>query len=152
MNRKLFIETLLLIVLSLVSGFAYTWVTKQGFFAEQNKPASTIQKELEIISIEKAKTYFDSRNAVFVDARHEFEYRAGHISGAVNIPRNEFLKYRSRIENIPVDKCLIVYCDGAECSSSIDLAVTMIESGTANVKVFFGGWQEWNEAKFPTEK
>jgi rhodanese-related sulfurtransferase len=151
-NGKLFREALLLIVAAIVSGFAYTFVTKQGFFAEGGKTPPAPMPDLEMISLPKAKTFFDSSNAVFVDARHEFEYKQGHIRGAVNVALNEFENHRSRLNNIPKDRMLIVYCDGAECSSSIALAVKLLESGSTNVKVFFGGWQEWKNANLPVEK
>ena len=105
-----------------------------------------------MISLATAKELFESNNALFIDARHEFDYQAGHIRGAVNIALNKFDTHLTRLNKISKDKLLIVYCDGAECNSSIELAVKLMESGFTNVKVFFGGWQEWNSAKLPIEK
>ena len=150
MKSKLLREVFVLIGAAIVMGFAYTFVTKQGFFLEK-KPSSAAPN-LEMISLARAKELFDSSAATFIDARREFDYKNGHIRGAINVALYEFKTQHLRIDSIPKDKMLIAYCDGAECSSSIELAVKLTESGSTNVKVFFGGWQEWRAAKFPTDK
>ena len=107
---------------------------------------------MEMITLAAAQELFASNNLLFIDARHEFDYQAGHIRGAVNIPLKMFDAQLARLNTIARDKLLIVYCDGAECNSSIELAVKLTESGFTNVKVFFGGWQEWSSAGLPIEK
>jgi rhodanese-related sulfurtransferase len=141
-------EALLLIAAAIALGFAYTFVTKQGFFSE-NKPASA--PGMEMVSIEKAKELYKSQGALFIDARHDFEYNMGHIHGAVNIALNKFDTHRTRIEGTPKEKMLIIYCDGVECNSSIELAIKLMELNFTNVKVFFGGWQEWKANNLPID-
>ena len=46
---------------------------------------------------------------------------------------------------------LITYCDGEDCNASIDLAADLKMMGFARVVFFFGGWQEWLTAGYPTE-
>jgi rhodanese-related sulfurtransferase len=150
--RQSLIEAFILIVAAIVLGFAYTFVTKQGFFVKTQAAPSTATSTMEMISLAKAEELFDSHNALFIDARHEFEYQAGHIYGAVNISLKMFEPHSTRLNKISKDKLLIVYCDGAECNSSIELAGKLMESGFTNVKIFFGGWQEWKSAKLPVEK
>jgi len=93
-----------------------------------------------MISLVKAKEVFESENALFVDARHEFDFQQGHIRGAVNVSLKDFDIHVAHVNKIPKDRLLIVYCDGAECNSSIELSVKLMESGFTNVKIFFGGW------------
>jgi rhodanese-related sulfurtransferase len=144
-------ETLLLIVAAALLGFAYTFVTKQGFFSERIvSPPQT--PNLEMIPSEKANALFESKEAIFIDARHEFEYQLGHIREAINIPLNEIDKHRKQLDTFPKEKILIVYCDGAECNSSIELAVKLMDLKFTNVKVFFGGWQEWKVKNLPIDK
>ena len=150
--RQSLLEALLLIVAAIVLGVAYTFVSKQGFFVQTRSVQPATNSNLEIISLEMAKDTFESHNALFIDARHEFDYQAGHIRGAVNVSLKIFDIHLARLNNISKDKLLIVYCDGAECSSSLKLAVKLMESGFTNVKVFFGGWQEWKSAKLPIDK
>jgi rhodanese-related sulfurtransferase len=150
--RQSLLEAFLLIVAAVCLGVAYTFVTHQGFFFKTQAVQSAAVSNLEMITLAAAKDLFTSSNTVFIDARHEFDYQAGHIRGAVNLPLKMFDAQSARLNNILKDKLLIIYCDGAECNSSIELAVKLTESGFTNVKVFFGGWQEWSSAKLPIEK
>jgi len=145
-------EALLLIGAAIIWGFAYTFVTNQGFFSKTQSAHSAPNPSIEMISLATAKDLFKSDKALFIDSRHEFEYNTGHIRGAMNIALKEFGTHIARLKNISKDKLLIIYCDGIECNSSIELTVKLMESGFTNVKVFFGGWQEWKSAELPVEK
>jgi rhodanese-related sulfurtransferase len=151
-HRQSIHEALLLITAATALGFTYTFVTKQGFFSENKPVSSATTPNIEMISLEKAKGLYESQGALFVDARHDFEYKMGHIHGAINIALKEIDAHRIRLENIPKEKMLIVYCDGAECNSSIELALKLMELKFTNVKVFFGGWQEWKANNLPIDK
>jgi rhodanese-related sulfurtransferase len=150
--RQSLLEASILIVAAIVLGFAYTLVTKQGFFVKTQPVHSAVTSNIEMISLAAAKELFNSNNALFIDARHEFDYRAGHIRGAVNVALNMFDAHVLQLNTNSKEKLLVIYCDGAECNSSIELAVKLMELGFTNVKVFFGGWQEWNSDKLPIEK
>ncbi|RPI04431.1 MAG: hypothetical protein EHM64_09970 [Ignavibacteriae bacterium] len=150
--RQTFYEALLLIAAAIILGFAYTYATKQGFFAKTQPAPAVALANIDMISLDQARGAFESRQSVFVDARHEFDFLAGHIQGAVNIPLKMYGTLQSRLGGVAKDKLLIVYCDGAECNSSIELSIKLLESGFTNVKVFFGGWQEWKSAGLPTEQ
>ncbi len=144
-SRQSILEALLLIAAAAALGFSYTFVTKQGFFSKGNPAISASAANLEMISLEKAKEFYESQGALFIDSRHDFEYKIGHIHGSINIPLNEFDKRRDLLEDIPKEKILIVYCDGVECNSSLELAMKLMEFRYTNVKIFFGGWQEWRK-------
>ncbi len=141
-HRKVILEALLLIAAAAVLGFAYTFVAKQGFFFKGNPFLSATKTNLEMISLEKAKEFY---------ARHEFEYKMGHIHRSINIPLNEIDTRRVQLESISKEKMLIIYCDGAECNSSIELALKLTEIKYTNVKIFFGGWQEWKTHNYPVD-
>jgi rhodanese-related sulfurtransferase len=111
-----------------------------------------MQRGLEMVPLSKAKELFESGLVLFLDSRHEYEYNAGHIRGAVNVPLNKFINGDEFLGGIPRDKTLVVYCDGSECNSSIELAIKLEESGFINVKIFFGGWKEWKSSGLPVEK
>jgi rhodanese-related sulfurtransferase len=151
-HRQIIHEALLLITAAIVLGFAYTFVTKQGFFSENKPTLSAATPNMEMISIEKAKELYESQGALFVDARHDFEYKMEHIHGAINIALKEVDTHRILLEGTPKEKILIVYCDGVECNSSIELALKLMELKFTNVKVFFGGWQEWKANNLPIDK
>jgi len=58
------------------------------------------------------------------------------------------------LENIslPYDNPIVVYCDGSECQSSTNLAKHLAEKDYADIRVFFGGWEEWKNSELPIEQ
>lgn len=76
-------------------------VNMAGFVAENIlKGKVNIIQWRDIPSIDKTK-------AMIIDSRTKEEYDFGHIEGAINIPVDEI---RSRLNEIPRDKKIIVYC------------------------------------------
>ena len=95
---------------------------------------------------------YQTGSALFVDARHDFDYKLGHIKGALNVPLKEYDGTKSLLASVPKDRLIIAYCDGAECNSSIELSAKLMNDGFKNVRIFFGGWHDWLSARLPTEK
>ena len=85
-----------------------------------------------------------------VDVREPEEYDAGHLPGAVNIPRG-LLEFRVDAHPILCDRgCTIVM----QCQSggrSALAAVTMQELGYKNVVNLAGGFAAWKTAGMPVE-
>jgi len=152
--RRSYRESLMIFGAAVVLGFSYTAITEKGYF-QQKKPVSHLRKLAQLapamISLEEAKALYDSSKAVFIDARHPFEYQQGHIRGAINVPLAEFEKKSDVLSKLPSNKVLVTYCDGVECNSSLELASKLYDAGLSNVKVFFSGWQEWTSHKLPIE-
>lgn len=139
-------EAGLLLLASTLLGFAYSFVTKKGFFGtpqHASAPAAAVAPEF--ISYEEAVQLYNAGTALFVDARHEYDYNLGHIKGAINVPLKDFSLETSALASVPREKLIITYCDGAECNSSIELAQKLSAAGFTNVKMFFGGWNEWKQ-------
>lgn len=148
-------EAAIIALCASVLGFIYTGITRKGLFAEESSgepvgfhsgAASTI------IQVDEARELHESGRAVFIDARHPFEFALGHIPDAVNIPLSEFEKRRDQIDSLPRDKVLVTYCDGVQCNSSIALATRLREVGYQNVRIFFAGWNEWQAGNLPVTK
>jgi rhodanese-related sulfurtransferase len=104
------------------------------------------------ITLSQAYDLFQRHKAVFLDARHESEYRLGHIKGAISLPFNEFEKHAVQLGGLPVDTTLVTYCDGGECDLSMKLAFELSQKGFRRVKVYYGGWAEWVSSNHPIEK
>ena len=104
--------------------------------------------EPQAIKLEQAFALY-KKNILFIDARDESDYLAGHITGAINIPFEDLDNYKEKIEQIPKDKPVVVYCAGSECDLSVLLGDILFERGYKQVYVFFGGWVEWQGAKYP---
>lgn len=139
-----------------VLGFSYTATFKKGLFRDTSKDSVTLldrtNANLPIIDLATARGLFESGSALFVDGRYEFDYKLGHIKGAINIPLKDFEVLRASLASLPKDKTIVTYCDGAECNSSIELAAKLFTEGFTDVRIFFGGWNEWNAHQLPTEK
>jgi rhodanese-related sulfurtransferase len=104
------------------------------------------------ISLDYAMMKFQSRNTIFLDARYPEDFKAGRIKGAINLPYEESEEYAPQVlPQLPKEEEIIAYCDGTECESSLLLARELREMGYKDVKVFFGGWQEWLKAGLPVE-
>lgn len=148
-------ESGLIICAAVVLGFSYTFFSGKGFFEKSESPATVTSARSGSaptpITLAEAEKLYESKGAVFVDARHYFDFRRGHIPSAINIPLAEFDSHRATVAALPRDTVIIVYCDGSECNSSIELAAKLYESGIGGVRIFFGGWQEWTNNNLPTE-
>lgn len=110
------------------------------------------QHPVEEIDLGRARQFFTGGVAIFLDAREFEDYWAGHIEGAVSVPYTEFQDNSASVEQLDRSTCLVTYCDGDECQSSIDLAVRLSEMGFTDVWFYFGGWNEWSAAGLPIVK
>jgi rhodanese-related sulfurtransferase len=146
-------EGLVIALCAIALGFTYTYVQHKGFFDNGTShtvvPPSVVAPSM--IHVEGAKRLFDSGGALFIDARHSFDYNLGHIKGAISLPLNEFDQHATLLDSLPKTKVLITYCDGIECNSSIELAAKMYEAGISDVRIFFDGWEEWERQHYPVE-
>ena len=100
----------------------------------------------------EAEELFSMNESLFIDSRNAEAFKAGRIYGAVNIPYEEKTDISFLSEfSIPKEKSLVVYCDGSECQSSMGLSKFLREQGFTDIKVFFGGWKEWQMEGLPVE-
>jgi rhodanese-related sulfurtransferase len=116
---------------------------------EEHEPSKTITPTA--ITADQAYKIFISGAALFLDARMEAEFDAGHIKGAMSFPLKKFDKLYPNISNLSKEKIIVCYCDGSGCDLSIDLAKKLAETGFRNVKIFYSGWNDWKERKYPME-
>lgn len=148
-------EAVVILFAAAVLGFAYTFVMKKGLFlphaAQSAAPVAGASTPPVFISLEEAIALHKGGNALFVDARHAFDFHLGHITGAINVPLADFDLSKSPLARMPKDTLIVTYCDGADCNSSIELARKLSEAGFTNVKMFFGGWNEWQQHHLQTE-
>lgn len=152
---KLFSQIAIIVVLSFVLGLAmnYSLVRQylqgdftHGFISEEDYPNITF------ITLAEAEDLFLQGAAAFIDSRTAEKFRAGRILGAVNVPFEED-RSEDRLDRIsfPEDRILVIYCDGSDCQSSVQLAKVLHERGYLSLKVFFGGWKEWLREGLPIE-
>lgn len=107
-----------------------------------------------IIGIDLAQTvnFYNTKAAVFIDARDQWDFSTLHIEGAINIPEFSFESSDTTLNSFPKSKLFVVYCDGDDCDISKRLANQMLKLGFRNTFVFLGGIQEWEKAGLPVIK
>ncbi len=95
--------------------------------------------------------------ALFIDARKPERFAQGHIPGAVNMRTPDIdLRYGTD-PAITRYKNLIIYGENPGQASTHAMAKRMIEAGyngftKRRVKVYLGGWVEWEITGLPIEK
>ncbi|HNY29587.1 MAG TPA: rhodanese-like domain-containing protein [Fibrobacteria bacterium] len=105
------------------------------------------------IHLDTAALFAKDPRFLFLDARHPSVFRRAHIPGSTNFFDMEFAeRIKAFRDSVPLDRPLVVYCDGAECRSSEILAQALAKEGYTYVYLFFGGWIEWVAANQPVEK
>jgi rhodanese-related sulfurtransferase len=130
----------------------------QSVQKETQKIAEKIKDEEEVvaftepkaITLEQAYSLY-SKDVIFVDARDESDFLAGHITNATNIPFDDFDNHQGKLEQLTTEKPLVIYCAGTDCDLSILLGNLLFEKGYKQVYIFFGGWLEWLNANYPVE-
>lgn len=117
----------------------------------ESAPRSSFQD----VSLAEAAELYDRRNAgeavVFIDARNDESYQAGHIPGAVQCDyyRIEYYLPQVMAAISPAEK-IVVYCTGGDCEDSL-LVCGELTNMVHREKLFLfrGGWTDWSAAKMP---
>ena len=112
----------------------------QELMADARRAVREVSLEALKERIEGAPTF------TLIDVREGEEYRAGHLPGAVSVPRG-FLE--SRIESVAPDRAapLVLYCAGGTRSALA--ARTLLEMGYAHVESANPGFSQWKDRGYP---
>jgi len=88
------------------------------------------------------------RELVLLDVREREAYQAGHIPGAVHVPRGQL---ELRIDDILPDptRRIVVYCEFGKISTLA--AATLQSMGFGRAVALDGGIRSWREAGYPIE-
>lgn len=118
-------------------------------------------KKIQYVTLSRAVELFEQQQrenntALFIDARNPERFSAGHIPGARNLRTPDVdLRYGTdpALERY---KNLIVYGENPGTATVNAMAKRLIEVGyngfvKKRVKVFPGGWQEWEITGLPIE-
>jgi rhodanese-related sulfurtransferase len=115
------------------------------------KPPKTIAAEakaqIDEVSMEVLRDWMaDSKDILLVDVRTAAEYEAGHLEGAVWIPRGR-LEFDIQKRTTDPQQPIVVYCRTGGRGALSALALEAV--GYENVKSLAGGFKEWVEAGMP---
>lgn len=116
-------------------------------------------KDLQLVDRDQAWQLFqDPRYAhnliIFVDARDDAHYQAGHIPGAHAFDHYRATEYLASVLAVcQAAERVVVYCEGGDCEDSEFAAVLLREAGVPNAKlaVYSGGFTEWQSNALPVE-
>lgn len=88
--------------------------------------------------------------ATLVEALPEKYWRDWHLPGAKPLPHDQVRQLAPQV--LPDrDAEIVVYCASATCQNSHIAARVLAQMGYANVAVYAGGKQEWQEAGLAME-
>jgi rhodanese-related sulfurtransferase len=100
------------------------------------------------VTLSQAHKLHADRKVIFLDAREEARYGAGHIAGAMHFPYYQPEKWDQLRATIPPQAILLTYCDD-DCDSALRLADELILLGYAKVLVLDAGYDTWRQAGYP---
>lgn len=91
---------------------------------------------------------------VFIDARDDAHYRAGHIRGAYQLDHYRLDQSIAEILGAcAIAEHIVVYCNGGECEDSELAAGDLLAFGVParKLSVYPGGIAEWQARRLPVE-
>lgn len=147
-------------------GHALSVVQSIGNSAATNRVAATqlLQKQLQAEGLQLAdadqvgKLFRDPKKdqdlIVFVDARDDDHYQAGHVPGAYRLDHYHPENYlASVLPACQVAEKIVVYCKGGNCEDSEQTAILLRDAGLPRDRIFVyaGGFDEWTGNHLPVE-
>ena len=103
----------------------------------------------ETITLAQLRSRLDSANPpMLLEALPERYYADKHLPGALHFPHDQVDRLAAEVAR---DKAaeIVVYCASPTCRNSHIAAQRLLQLGYANVAVYAGGKQEWEEAGLP---
>lgn len=101
------------------------------------------------VTVDQAKANIDKgMYKVILDVREPKEYRAGHIPGAINIPRG-VLEFKVTGKIPDKSTPILVYCKTGGRGALA--GQTLMKMGYKNVTNMDGGWVAWEKKGYPVE-
>lgn len=129
--------------------------------AAQNYPASVkelvanTRKQIDTVDMAGFRKVLDAKTgALIVDVREADEFEAGHVPGAINIPRGliEFTIWGEIgfPDKLDVNRKVYLYCKtGGRCTLA---AKSLKDLGLTNVTAVVMVFEEWKKAGHPVTK
>ncbi len=97
----------------------------------------------------------EQEGIIFIDAREDEQYRAGHIPGAYQFYHYYPERYLTNVLQVCLTaQQMVFYCNGGECDLSLDAAMYLSDNARIpkeKVFVYGGGFGEWAANGLPIE-
>ncbi|MEI7937546.1 MAG: rhodanese-like domain-containing protein [Verrucomicrobiota bacterium] len=123
-------------------------------------PALLLANGLQLADSNRVTQFFrdprrEQDGIIFIDARNDDHYRAGHIPGAYQFDHFRPENYLTNVLQVCLTaEQIVFYCNGGECDDSLQAAVMLRDSvpiPKEKLFVYGGGITEWATAGLPVE-
>ena len=121
--------------------------------------ARLAERGLEGIRFDEARALFedplyDAGALLFIDARHDEDYAAGHVPRALQFDHYHAERYLDAVmAAAPGTSRIVIYCNGGQCEDSEFAATTLKDflPESSRISVYVGGIEEWRARGMPVE-
>lgn len=70
---------------------------------------------------------------IFIDVREPYEFKSGHVKGAINIPPAQLMSGAPQLKGVPKDTPLVLYCrSGSRSNASMRFFIAMGYTNVTN--------------------
>ena len=139
-RRGLALRLAVLLVVPAVAAVLTAWWHPRG------PDWTALRAEVSRVSVAEVAGVAD---VLWVDARDPEAFAAGHAPGAVNLSEEHWEEQLPGLLDVwEPGRRVVVYCDGAECLASRQVALRIRrELALEDVAVLTGGWPAWLEGR-----
>ena len=130
-----------LLVVTLISTLGSAFSLLSGLMPPPWKAAGPVAGEIQLKDAQ-------ALNVIWVDARSEADYAAGHAQNAVLLNNSNWETGIPGLMNLWLSDArpVVVYCSSAQCGSSKQIADRLrAELPEMEVYTLKGGWEAWEE-------
>lgn len=163
-NKSTSIEIISIVLMSVIIALVYNYFSTKGIplikTSERLKVASdsvlfsNIYSDTAtsvIITTDQMKQIIKTGNALVIDSRNSEAYLKGHIPTAINIPFLDVFNYIEKLQSIPRDTLIIIYCEGVHCELSKNLSQFLKGMNFTRTFIYHDGIKVWNAQNLPLE-
>ncbi|MFH1701485.1 MAG: rhodanese-like domain-containing protein [Candidatus Zixiibacteriota bacterium] len=130
--------------------FIGNWPSRTAQAGEMIVPPSAAEGDPPYISLDEAVALYQMANNIFIDARDSEDFEFAHIRRAINIPFDYLDEHwEGVIAGMDKSAQYIIYCSGSECESSLFLGRYFRDEQFSHIRIFYGGWGEWEANDLP---
>ncbi len=107
----------------------------------------------EVLRLYESPQYVQ-QSVIFVDARDDAEYQAGHIPGAFQFDHYHPERYLAAVYPACTTAGeIVVYCRGGDCEDSEFAAISLNQAGIPldKLRIYPGGFTDWSTNRMPVE-
>jgi len=156
-NKKLFYEMTVIVLLAVTIGIIWNYrmlreisTGKASVVKSTPEVAGVPTTTLIPAGLAQIKELFDTKNAVFIDARESSVFQQSHIQGATSLPLATLEStLPAFLKKVPYETNLVIYCGGYGCHDSKNLGEKLLQQGFRQIFIFEGGYPEWKDAGYP---